>query len=949
MDPDNAPHRPPASAGAGFTGRSRRRTTRRSVLIIDRLSRLFITVGGIGTILAVMGVGVFLVSVVLPLFFSADVEGEHDFAGPWTAQNPPLSFAVDEYRLLGWVIKTDGQIRAFRLDDGADVYEETLFEDGEVTVSSYLPTDNLVMFGLRDGSIQGVKIGFATEIVNADRVPAEIWSQLDVDGNPPVTYDRGVAQRTVQGQVRIQRLQVEPTRRLAFANGPIRALDHVVRSSGPLLVALAEHPAAPPAAAEDAAAGDAGATVGAEAEAAAAAAQDAAPTADAPPIAAAPTGPAPMRLALIVGEEDTNFLTGVSDLSYGEPIDLPYEGTLDDAADYLRLTGAGGDLYVAWQSGDVLRYNLDDVRDAFVAERGRLTPEGVGLSSIDFTLGNNTLIWGDERGRLRGGFTTRAEDYTGETNILTVAAPDRVLRVFVAAKELAAGGGDAVHALTSSTRSRLLLSGDAAGVVKMFNVTNASQLMRFDAVPGQAIRLLAMAPKEDGLALLTDDGVWVADLDPRYPEASFQGLFRPVWYEGYAEPENIWQSSSASDDFEPKLGLLPLIFGTLKATFYSMLFGAPLALLAAIFTSEFLHPRAKSVFKPTIELMASLPSVVLGFLAALVFAPVIEMIVPQTLALFITVPLAILFGAYVWQLLPARTTIRYRDYRIASVAGIALPLGVGAAFVVGPLLEGMLFSGDLKGWLAWDGDPTRADRFANATGGWMMLMLPLAALFVAWLRGKVVKPVLRRRGGGLDRRGFALLDLGAFAGSALAAFVLAFAFSAILNALGFDPRGSYVDTYSQRNALIVGVVMGFAIIPIIYTIAEDALSAVPSHLRSASLGAGATPWQTAVRIVIPTATSGLFSALMIGLGRAVGETMIVLMAAGNTPVMDLNIFEGFRTLSANIAVELPEAVRGSTHYRTLFLAALVLFVMTFIVNTVAEVVRLRFRKRTSQL
>ena len=95
--------------------------------------------------------------------------------------------------------------------------------------------------------------------------------------------------------------------------------------------------------------------------------------------------------------------------------------------------------------------------------------------------------------------------------------------------------------------------------------------------------------------------------------------------------------------------------------------------------------------------------------------------------------------------------------------------------------------------------------------------------------------------------------------------------------------------------------------------------------------------------------SGLFSAVMVGLGRAVGETMIVLMAAGNTPVLDWNIFNGFRTLSANIAVELPEAVRGGTHYRTLFLAALVLFAMTFVLNTAAEVVRQRFRKRAAQL
>jgi phosphate transport system permease protein len=171
----------------------------------------------------------------------------------------------------------------------------------------------------------------------------------------------------------------------------------------------------------------------------------------------------------------------------------------------------------------------------------------------------------------------------------------------------------------------------------------------------------------------------------------------------------------------------------------------------------------------------------------------------------------------------------------------------------------------------------------------------------------------------------------------------------LLDSLHLDPRGMVLGTYMQRNALVVGFVMGFAVIPIIYTVADDALATVPSHLRSASLGAGATPWQTAIRVIVPTAMSGLFSAVMIGLGRAVGETMIVLMAAGNTPIIDWNIFNGFQTLSANIATELPEAVQGSAHYRTLFVAALALFAITFVVNTIAEAVRLRFRRRAYEL
>ena len=155
--------------------------------------------------------------------------------------------------------------------------------------------------------------------------------------------------------------------------------------------------------------------------------------------------------------------------------------------------------------------------------------------------------------------------------------------------------------------------------------------------------------------------------------------------------------------------------------------------------------------------------------------------------------------------------------------------------------------------------------------------------------------------------------------------------------------------FDQRNAMVIGFAMGFALIPTIFSVTEDAIYNVPSYLVNGSLALGASGWQTLVGVVLPTASPGIFSAIMLGFGRGVGETMIVLMASGNTPLMEVNIFEGMRTLAANLAVEMGEAEVASSHYRVLFLAGLVLFIFTFIFNTLAEVVRQRMRRKYGSL
>ncbi|MFG6176358.1 ABC transporter permease subunit [Halomonas sp. THAF12] len=170
---------------------------------------------------------------------------------------------------------------------------------------------------------------------------------------------------------------------------------------------------------------------------------------------------------------------------------------------------------------------------------------------------------------------------------------------------------------------------------------------------------------------------------------------------------------------------------------------------------------------------------------------------------------------------------------------------------------------------------------------------------------------------------------------------------------GGDLRGWLAATlrldYTNRNAIIVGMAMGFAVMPSIYALAEDALSGVPSSLSEGAQALGATRWQTLWRVVLPAAGPGVFSAVMIGAGRAVGETMIVLMASGNTALMTASPFDGLRSMAASIAIELPEAAPGGTHYRLLLLAALLLFIFTFMVNTLAEVVRTRLRRRYRRL
>ncbi|NDV61353.1 ABC transporter permease subunit [Puniceicoccales bacterium CK1056] len=515
------------------------------------------------------------------------------------------------------------------------------------------------------------------------------------------------------------------------------------------------------------------------------------------------------------------------------------------------LVGAGAESLVVRTAEDGIHYlkangSQWELRQSF----SPFQSSGARIRSMDYIQGKVSLSFTSKNGDHLIYSLYRSAD-TGE-------------RLYAQTKEFEPFPGGASE-YAASMRNKAFLIGNNTRLSLRYSTTEE---IRWEAELEQPLKHVLIGSKFDKIVGVDPQGtLHFYTLSDPHPEAGFKAFFGKIWYEGQDEPQYIWQSTGGTDDFEPKLSLIPLIVGSLKGTFYAMIFAIPIAILAAIYTSQFLNPGLKRVIKPSIEIMASLPSVVLGFLAALWLAPLIEDRVPSVLLIMSLIPLSAVLVGYVWNLFPIRIRVLIpMGWEFVIFVPLIVIVGV-LAWHLGPLFESLAFRYT---------DPATGQTVGDFRLWWE-----------AWTGNQ----------------------------------------------------------FQQRNSLVVGFIMGFAVIPIIYTIAEDAISAVPPSLVSGSLALGASRWQTTARIILPTASAGIFSAFMIGLGRAVGETMIVVMATGNTPILDFDIFSGMRTLSANIAVELPEAPHGGTLYRTLFLGAFVLFILTFAVNTIAEIMRTRLRNR----
>ncbi len=752
---------PPPTVKSVFI--SRGRTHRKLRAWLDRVAGGVVWVGGIATIVSILGIFVYLLIEVAPLFLAPESQSQNTFLANRAGQDSQTDVVVgiDQYQEVAYVIH-DGQVKFYQVADGTLIPYE----------SPKQHTDSQVVAVARS---HGRDHQFVLATDDGRAIP------IDIQLTPTFLDDV----RTIIPTLRVgEPIVIDP------AQGSIAQVAYQTTDEGMVVVALSQ------------------------------------------------SG----QLWLTKSGEHEEF--SLSD----EPTETQVMLTNYQVKEVttLHLDGLGETLMLGTTDGRLIQWTVQDSSEPELVHVYNLADPHDSITALAFLIGDRSVVLGTKAGKVSVWMPVPNLDRSGTSLYEEIRTFD-------------SHTGTVTH-LSASRRDKGFLSAGSEGEVLLHHSTSGQTLLRIK-MSAASIEGMMFAPKANGAVAIDVEGqLHSVRIDSPHPEITGQALFQPVVYEGYAESKHIWQSSSGSDDFEPKFGMWPLIFGTLKGTIYAMLLAVPLAVMGAIYTGMFMSPQLRGIVKPIIETMAALPSVVLGFLAGLWLAPLLEQIFPAVVGMVILMPLTVTLACVSWQFTPRTIQARGQsgiDLAVLTVVVLATALG---CLMANHTIESWIFGADYKGWL-------------------------------------------------------------------LSVFNL---------------------QYDQRNALVISLAMGFAVIPIIFSISEDSIANVPKHLIAGSLAMGATQWQTLTRLVLVSASPGIFSALMIGFGRAVGETMIVLMATGNTPILDWSVFNGFRTLSANIAVEMPEAPHGGTLYRVLFLSGLLLFAFTFFINTIAEVVRQRLRTKYSQ-
>ena len=723
-------------------GRRRNKKTARSVILGEKIAGWTITAGGLLVILAVVGIMVFLVQVVVPLAAGGRLEAHRTFAV--TPPKPLAWVNADEYRTLGVRITADGLVSAFHLETGRPVSAGS-FDFGGVTATAVggVVRRDQIAFGFADGTVRFGTVDFDVRVIPASDVP----TGLEPLGDRDLLGDGVIFSRLPGDQYRRIALRASVGDAQQIAGAPIIAVDYRVGGT-------VERPTR------------SFITFDANGE--------------------GRINRAETRVNMLTRKETTSIRSAKLE-------GLPAGTVVTDVV----MTSQADAVYVASAAGKLFRFDTRNFEAPILAETLQVFPDGVRITAVAFLVGDQALVVGGSNGAVDVFFRLQSEAGAAD------AALDGYRMVRARSHEPHGAG---VVDIAVSERSKALVTQAANGEVWVRHSTSDQTLFKFTkGGEWSGSSKIMLTPRVDGTVLIDDSGAVNAwSFHYPHPETTLAKIFGKVWYEGYPEPSYTWQSSSGTDVFEEKFSLVPLIFGTIKATVYSLLFAIPIALLAAIYTSEFVHRRVRATVKPMMEMMEAVPTVIIGFVAALILAPLVESWVAAVLLSFLALPLGLMLAAHLWQMLPPRVALRLDGLPKFGFMFVVIGISLWLAYLLGPAFEQVFFAGDLKAWTnasIGDGLPFVA-----------FLLFPLSMFFTATAfrrtLGERWRMVLRRveksRAGVLDfARWVVVMVLAAFV-----SFVAAWIFTAV----GFDPRGGIVDTYVQRNALVVGFVMGFAVI-----------------------------------------------------------------------------------------------------------------------------------------
>ncbi|MCC5979319.1 MAG: hypothetical protein JJU21_14755, partial [Salinarimonas sp.] len=714
--------------------RQRSMDTRRSVVWGERIARSVITVGGLMVIVAVAGIMIFLVQVVMPLMAGGQVEGNVRYQ--LDTDQDTIWVNGDEFQTLGGVVGADGRVIIYHIPSGTEVDRGAFdFNGAAVTsVSGTLDRDQIA-FGFDDGAVRFATLGFTSSATSRRAMPPE--DQLIRLDDRDRMLDGRVFTQVGTGDFRTLAAEIEIGEATQISEHPIIAIDYRVGGT-------VERPTI------------AFATVDSENQ--------------------GRVSRSRVQRNMMTGEETITTTT----------VELPSMDLEPGVAvTGILMSGTADRAIVSTDDGLVYRYDLRDFNNPTLAERRRVSPPDVAVTAMTLLGGEQSLVVGGEDGSVSVFFRLqRAGADTADGFELVRARDHRAMPA-------------AVVDLSEARRQKEFSAVDAEGNVWVYHSTSDQILFEFARGGDVNTDSTAMIfPRSDGVMLVSQGGeVEAWQYRVPHPEVTWRVLFGEIWYEGYERPDFVWQSTAGTDLAEPKYSLVPLIFGTIKAAFYAMLFATPIALMAATYTSEFVHGRVRATVKPMMEMMESLPTVVLGFVAALVLAPIVEEWIGAVLLGFIAVPLGLMLGAFIWQSLPTRIVLKYDGMPKFILMGVTLIVFTWLAYNLGPLFEQTLFYGDFKAWTS--------GRIGTGTPFMFIILLPLAYLAVAWTFRRTVGHHYSTLTRSYDRATAGRIDVVRWLAMLVAAFILSWATASFLTLIGYDPRGGFVDSYQQRNALVV--------------------------------------------------------------------------------------------------------------------------------------------------